>query len=593
MKENNEKDNLSTVIDKKENEKKDFIENVGKNENRNNISEISFKTINQENEQNGKNMSYSQNSTNYGQIFEKENGKNENFTKANENNIIHSNNAQEKEVENHEQNIQKIENEIEKVKVNNKEQLKVQKNTNINDNNISHNIIIEKEKICKKFTNLEYFQKQLKKYQKLKIPVCLLEEIIKEKRNFTSGDISYIYYNNFKLNPKEKLNDKILEDLLSKLELNKEFVDSNKYGYFCYKDIDGEYIESLYSTINNEIIYDFTNKRKLCDDYQKPNEFIHKEYIKSRALTLEYYIDKTIFEKKYNSTDYPRIIFPLQRIKKNKKNYVYDNYFYRSEIEIDGAFLINKDFNLETQDFPFINQYCSKYEKYTYNNDYNNKIIIKRNHNTFQKDDICILEIKTQFPLNPKDNTSLIYNYNEKPKTLVEVVNELLSKMYVFEQLFDDNNLNINFTNIRLILFYDLIKKRNFYSEINNTMKTFYNKNKSIITYFNKITFQVIYMNSNYFAGSLKYNSDKIDNLNYKIDNLTQENINLNKKIYNLTQENINLNKKIDNLTQENNGLKSEIIKLNKKFEKMNCMFYKIIPEEERKKIGEHLNDNI
>ncbi len=89
---------------------------------------------------------------------------------------------------------------------------------------------------------------------------------------------------------------------MSKLVLNKEFDDGNKYGYICYKDIEGEYNETLYSSINNKIIYDFINKEKN----------IHKENFKYMVPSLEFYIDKTIFKKKFNCNNYPRIIFPLQ-----------------------------------------------------------------------------------------------------------------------------------------------------------------------------------------------------------------------------------------------------------------------------------------
>ncbi len=72
----------------------------------------------------------------------------------------------------------------------------------------------------------------------------------------------------------------------------------NEYGYFCYffKNYD---IEALYSTINSIYLYNYSQIKGLIDDYEKPNEFIQKLYIKSRAMTLEYYINVTIFIEKY------------------------------------------------------------------------------------------------------------------------------------------------------------------------------------------------------------------------------------------------------------------------------------------------------
>ena len=69
-------------------------------------------------------------------------------------------------------------------------------------------------------------------------------------------------------------------------------------GYFCYY-IDNCPIEALYSTINPVYLYNYSEVKDLIDDYYKPNELIQNIFIKSRAMTLEYYINSTIFIEKY------------------------------------------------------------------------------------------------------------------------------------------------------------------------------------------------------------------------------------------------------------------------------------------------------
>ena len=43
-----------------------------------------------------------------------------------------------------------------------------------------------------------------------------------------------------------QMND-LLEKLIKKFQSNKDYLDITKYGYFVYKDINGNYIESIYS----------------------------------------------------------------------------------------------------------------------------------------------------------------------------------------------------------------------------------------------------------------------------------------------------------------------------------------------------------
>ncbi len=116
---------------------------------------------------------------------------------------------------------------------------------------------------------------------------------------------------------------------------------------------------------------------------------------------------------------YPRIIFPLDELKTLKKE-------LKNEIEINGPFLINEPFTI-------------------------NNIDLDINGKSFEKNDLCLLEIKTKFP--EKNQNSL----NEP--TFPKLLKIMLNKMIIFEQLF--TSLGVKYNRIRLFFFYDLIKKTN------------------------------------------------------------------------------------------------------------------------------------
>jgi len=96
----------------------------------------------------------------------------------------------------------------------------------------------------------------------------------------------------------------------------------------------------------------------------------------------------------------------------------------------------------------------------------------------------------------------------------------MLDKLLVFEQLF--RSLGVEYKRIRLILFYDLTKKKNYEEEIKRALTKFVNNHKEL-EYLNKTYFQVIYMDYSYFANSLKKFEDEIDILKYNINDVNQK----------------------------------------------------------------------
>ena len=175
------------------------------------------------------------------------------------------------------------------------------------------------------------------------------------------------------------------------------------------------------------------------------------------------------------------------------------------------------------------------------------------------------MEIKTEFPDKlEKDNR----------ESFPEVLEKLFEKMIIYEQLF--TSLKFNYDRIRVILFYDLVLKKNFTNEINNAMKKLA-KDHAKLKYLNKIYFQVIYVNASYFVGALRTNAEEIKNLkgiieNFKIESEIREN-----KIEELTRKNneaIDMNNKllieVKQLTDKNNELLTKIENLESKIYEQN-----------------------
>ena len=351
------------------------------------------------------------------------------------------------------------------------------------------------------------FSKNKKEYY---LPI--LKKKIVRKTNFQLNEIGY--YEKSRFNPKYKLNDKILSELIDKkLKLNEFMGDKNEYGYFCYY-IDNCPIEALYSTINPVYLYNYSEVKDLIDDYYKPNELIQNIFIKSRAMTLEYYINSTIFIEKYGAKPYPRIIFPLDPSKKLPK-------YLSNEVEIDGAFFISEPFSMNDIDLPFAFQqflsYTGSNKIFSINNesyDINGKY--------FEKGDLCLIEIKTKFPEKE------IPNQSSNELTFPEVLDKMLDKMIIFEQLF--KTLGVKYERIRLILFYDLIKKKSYVNVITRALEKFGDK-YYYLDYLDKIYIQVIYINSSYFIETLRSNRDIIKNLKETIKIINDDINYLNKKV--------------------------------------------------------------
>ena len=338
--------------------------------------------------------------------------------------------------------------------------------------------------------------------------------------------------------------------------------DVKEYGYFCFQHPKiKKNVEAIYSTINPVHLYSYCKIEDLVDDYNCPDEYINQLYTKARAMTLEYFINISVFVEKYNVDQYPRIIYPF------KNNYIDNKYL--NEVEIDGAFLVKKKFTINDRDFPFIFQ---NFLSFTGTNKcYDLNLKENLNAKDFEENDLCLLEIKTN---NPHSDTF--------PNTL----EKMLDKLLVFEQLF--RSLGVEYKRIRLILFYDLTKKKNYEEEIKRALTKFVNNHKEL-EYLNKTYFQVIYMDASYFVESLLTNADKIKNLEGQIIDLKK---NIEKK-YDLMNKHIELiesqNKIIIELSLSNKKLEISNQKLMERLEMKIDMLVKL--ESEKKNLNQESTD--
>ena len=419
----------------------------------------------------------------------------------------------------------------------------------------------EIEIITKIYKVFDYLKQKYSQYKK-KLFIPVLAEIIKNKSSFSLKNIGY--YNKKIFFPLYKLNDKILSVLLDdKLNIFSAMENKEQYGYFVFDDyIKNKNVqrEGLYSIIDPINLFNFCKVESEGVDYHNPDMNLYNLYIKSRAMTLEYYINHSIFSDKYKVKHYPRIIYPL---KKEKSNEIIN------EIEIDGAFFVDTDFQIADKDFPFIFQHFLSFSNSNKTYKLDSKYKAELNGKEFKKNDLCLLEIKTKFP----DGID--------SETLPEVINKMLSKMYVFEQLFK-KELGINYERIRLILFYDLAKLKNYEVVIKKELDAFYKENYKL-DYINKICFQVIYINSSFFVESLITNSDRINNLEGTIKELKKELEKRDKKIIELQAKNNELQTKNNELQAKNNELLEKIDSGNKEYVNLQKKIYDLIYRYEKK----------
>jgi len=418
-----------------------------------------------------------------------------------------SNNQIEKEENYSEQKPEEI-NEIKLEEVNSPIKQEIYNNImNQQSNTINGNIV--------KTNFLSHLAKRKAEYDKMKYKTPVLDYIIKNKTKLKA--------NFFRIAKEENIFiDHLFEYLYWLLfRINSDLINfqESKVGYFCFFDnFKKDYVEGIFSNIDLKFLYEkiISDNNFPPDDIYSPNEIIAKNAFKSRALGFEYYINNDIILNQLHAKERQRVIYIFKEVKdieglksENIKIEGNNRALETYSLEVDGVILEKENENIILDRSFFIPDPINKFR---ISDNPGTKTIInykKKNENYQEdKDDIfyldknslCIIEIKNQFPpYKPEENNKEIYiNVKKKyPIDFYNMVKSLVKKSLVFKDMFEQFNEKVD--SIKLILLYDAKYKFNYVKEIVKAMNDIFSiKNKELIE---MIEFQCIYIKSSYIAG--------------------------------------------------------------------------------------------
>ena len=226
-------------------------------------------------------------------------------------------------------------------------------------------------------------------------------------------------------------------------------------------------------------------------------------------------------------------------------------------------FLKKKDINLSLEKNAFIIDELYKIGKFmTQNNQievepYIDKVI------DLKKNELCIIEIKNQFPPSSIETDSK----DKQPTTFYQMIKEMINKAKIIKEFYDFKNEKVE--SIKLILFYDVIHKENYYDDLSRAFSESFKENDELQFLFQ---FQCIYIKSSYLAACLFNMNDKYKMLKLQIDKVTDENKRLKMTIEESHEQSLisqkqcfeeieKLKEKINNYSKENLNLKIEFNK--------------------------------
>ena len=432
-----------------------------------------------------------------------------------------------------------------------------------------------------------YLNKMEDKYKKLEYDTPVLNYLIEKKIKLRETFFRYV---------KDKRNfvDHLYDYLVSLIwRLNSDLIalDDNKVGYICYYDkYKTKFKEGIYANIDIDFLYEkiVSNENFPEDDLYSPNENIARNAFKSRALSFEYYINNEIILNKLEAKERQRIIYIFRNVKEieNIENCINNNekekendkdnlieYEEQPEfdiVEVDGVILEDKDKNILLNDSFFIPDPVYKFDIFT--DKFNGKESLdsynfSKNTNEFNEDNmfyldgncLCVIEIKNQFPpyvsrekkkeIANEINIEQIKSKDKSPMDFYNVVKSLAKKALIFREMFTQLGKRIN--SIKLVLFYDAVKKSNYKQEMNKALDDSFGINdKELIK---MLEFQVIYIKSSYLAGGI---------FSYKSE------------ILKIKEENSILHKNLEDLKNQMEGMKNSIKAFQKynedKFEEIN-----------------------
>ena len=442
-----------------------------------------------------------------------------------------------------------------KKKANNiSKQVEEGKITNIN--NVPQNELTKENNYVNKF--VEYLKKVKKRYQS-KCSTPILDFLIN-----TNGKLKHSYFR-FKKD-KDSFIDH-LDENLNRLIYNFKIGSFNEdiQGYFCFKDeINNRYVETLYSNVELDLLVNkITSDNNFPkDDFTNPDLIKAKNAFKSRALSFEYYINYNIIIDKFKMIERPRVFYPFKSLEAIQ-NGLEDYNMAFNLVEVDGVILEKKDINLSLEKNVFIIDELYKIGKFmTQNNQievepYIDKVI------DLKKNELCIIEIKNQFPPSSIETDSK----DKQPTAFYQMIKEMINKAKIIKEFYDFKNEKVE--SIRLILFYDVIHKENYYDDLSRAFSESFKENDELQFLFQ---FQCIYIKSSYLAACLFNMNDKYKMLKLQIDKVTDENKRLKMTIEESHEQSLisqkqcfeeieKLKEKINNYSKENLNLKIEFNK--------------------------------
>lgn len=385
-----------------------------------------------------------------------------------------------------------------------------------------------------------FLKEKEKFYGELKYDPPVLKYLISKNGQI---DINYLKYQKERNNFIDHLYDN-MENFILKLSLNSIDFLNDKYGYYCNKE-NNKYIEGLYSVVDlnllEEKIISDTNFPK--DDFNAPDENIARNAFKSRALSLEYYINNNFLLQDLKVKENPRVIYFFHSIddimkidEENKDNDSKssdinndDNNIYISInnesgekekkefsiIEVDGIILENNEVSIDLNEKIFIQDKCYEFGVF---DDKTNKIksieyFTKTNPKqkfynfNLEPHTLAVIEIKNQFP--PDEKISQNKKNNNQGKSFQSVLKGLVKNALVFKTIYEQKKYELK--KIKLILFYDAIHKYNYENDLQNVMNEVLDIND--IELIEKLQFQCIYIKSSYLLGTVSSMENELEKL--------------------------------------------------------------------------------
>ena len=304
----------------------------------------------------------------------------------------------------------------------------------------------------------------------------------------------------------EKNHDSIIDHLYENIkklvvDINLNIINFNeeKYGYFAYSDENKNIIESMYSIVDLDFLFEkiVEDQNFPEDDFNNPSDLKAKNAFKSRALSFEYFINKIILFNKCNVKERGRVIYPFKSLSEiqnsgnESKNIKNEQNKSNTIEEIDGVIFeeSNKIVDLEKNCFIIENPISYGIFKnnegqtiepiINYKNKKTDANIIKLENNS-----LSLIEIKNQFPIKEKKEGE---DSTKQPPTFYTVIKNLIKKVKIFKQIYEQKDKKID--HIQIFLFYDTIHKINYIKELTKAIRDSFDINDKLL---DKLVFQFI-----------------------------------------------------------------------------------------------------